>query len=179
MNELEQIKELIRTWDGKEHTSRPTLSKIADILGVDPFETVVIEFDGGTPCNIPSKGYGNGYGSFRINNGPPQRVNFERPMSNNAAELWTLRYAISQIEGWMGVGDPFSKRLIIRGDSQVALKWADVAAGNQVKGKQTPTPNSSGEMIDAIESLKSSLPHFRSVKTEWQPREKSVSSLGH
>ncbi len=100
-------------------------------------------------------------------------------MSNNAAELWTLWYALVDIAGWMDVNDPFSKRLLIKGDSQIALKWANLAAGNPVNGKHTPHPKSSEEMLAAIYQLKFVLPKFQSVQTHWQPRQKSVEAFGH
>jgi hypothetical protein len=60
----------------------------------DPsLEECTIHFDGGTTCNIPSRGYGNGYGSYLVNE-EIVKVDFGRPMSSNQAEIRTLIAAV-------------------------------------------------------------------------------------
>src|SRR5512133_1957384 len=72
----------------------------------------VIEFDGGTSCNRPALGYGNGYGSFRVNDGDVHRLAFG-PMSSNAAEIFTLAAAIGRARS-MG-----ATALLLCGDSRI------------------------------------------------------------
>lgn len=64
--------------------------------------TVRIEFDGGTPCNIPRLGYGIGYGSYRIDGEPIVRLDHRAPMSANAAELLTLVRAVQAVASRFG-----------------------------------------------------------------------------
>src|SRR6266849_473663 len=106
----------------------------------DARESVVatIGFDGGTSCNIPSLGYGDGYGSFRIDNGPLRRIAFKRPMSNNAAEIFTMAAAIKIAK------ENGATALKLVGDSQIALNWA-----NRVAGKTKPRKHN-GNMSDAM-----------------------------
>ena len=128
----------------------------------------VIHFDGGTPCNIPSLGYGNGYGSYRIDDGPVVRVDHNRPMSNNAAEIYTLISALKQI--------PPGEPLLIIGDSQIALKWVQVATGQR---KATKIQNTSPQFQEAVADLTLVLRDFRSVRVMWKGRDHSVSVFGH
>lgn len=83
---------------------------------------VRIEFDGGTPCNIPARGYGLGYGSYQIRSGEHvnrvARVNFDVPMSANVAEISTLIRAIRSV---MKSYNPENTSLEIHGDSKIAL----------------------------------------------------------
>lgn len=135
-----------------------------------PVQAMTLYFDGGTPCNIPSRGYGIGYGSYQYEGREVVRVNHGRPMSNNAAELWTLVAALR---------DPNVPQapLHIVGDSQIALKWASVAAGTH-KGKGKLNKNASEEMRDSIAALRELL-RDRSVVTEWRARIASVRRFGH
>ncbi len=135
--------------------------------------TVRIEFDGGNGCNNPTKGYGEGYGSFCFNTGPVLRVRHGRPMSNNAAELWTL---VSAVEYLSNNWSPRDLRLLIVGDSQIALSWANRAHQRVMK---CASKGSSEEMLSSISRLRELLPHFQSVTTQWQPRVKSVRTFGH
>lgn len=129
-----------------------------------------IEFDGGTTCNIPSRGYGNGYGSYKRDDEPVFRCNFNRPMSANAAEIFTLVYAIRAAK------QNGASALLIVGDSQIALKWADVAAGNRAATKIKKT---SPEFQEAVTNLTECMAGMVSVETQWQPRLKSVATFGH
>lgn len=136
--------------------------------------TFKIEFDGGTSCNIPRLGFGNGYGSYKINDEPIHRCNFNQPMSANAAEIRTLGYAVKAIVD-RGI-DPSKAILVLFGDSQIALNWARKCFFNQpakVSKKATP------EFIDAICELRLYLTKFLAVHTHWQPRLKSVATFGH
>jgi ribonuclease HI len=77
---------------------------------------IAIRFDGGTSCNKPRKGYGNGYGSYQINDGEIERLRFGVPMSNNVAEISTLTSAVNALKT-----DRKRTRLHIYGDSRIAL----------------------------------------------------------
>lgn len=137
-----------------------------------PKVQVTVHFDGGTPCNVPRLGYGIGYGSYRIDNREIVRVNHGRPMSANAAELFTLVRAIQDVVGSIGR----DVRLLVVGDSQIALKWA---RGTTPKGKAVKQPKGgSEEFRNAIQSLRDVIKGFH-VETLWQPRIHSVRVFGH
>lgn len=137
-----------------------------------PKRTVQVHFDGGTPCNIPRLGYGIGYGSYRLDEGPVVRVNHGRPMSANAAEIFTLVSAIQQVVATHGRG----VRVLVVGDSQIALKWA---RGKTPKGKPCKqAKGGSEEFRNAIQSLRDVLKGFE-VETQWRPRANSVRVFGH
>lgn len=50
----------------------------------------IIEFDGGSTCNVPKLGYGDGYGSYQIDQREIVRLQFGKGFSANAAEILTL-----------------------------------------------------------------------------------------
>lgn len=129
-----------------------------------------IEFDGGTSCNVPRLGFGNGYGSYKINDEPVHRCNFNLPMSANAAELRTLWYAVKALID-RGI-DAKHSNLFIVGDSQIALGWA----GNP---KRKMSKKATPEFRESIALLQEVVSHFGRVYTEWQPRERSVKTFGH
>lgn len=136
--------------------------------------TVRIEFDGGTPCNIPSIGYGDGYGSYKINSDPIRRLNFLVPMSANVAEITTLRQAVEEVAA------RFTREqtaLTIFGDSQIALKWARGAteSGRPVKKAKHGSP----EFLDAVRLLREAVNGFVKVEATWRGREESVRVFGH
>lgn len=131
-----------------------------------------IEFDGGTSCNIPRLGFGNGYGSYKINDEPVYRCNFNQPMSCNAAEIRTLAHGIKAVRdrGWT------ITELDIIGDSQIALKWAAKLLRRQpYKVSQKTTP----EFREAIERLRMAVEGVESFAVTWQPRSNSVATFGH
>lgn len=133
-----------------------------------------IEFDGGTSCNIPRLGFGNGYGSYKINDEPIHRCNFNRPMSNNAAEIETLAYAIGAIKD-RGHDIKFVS-LSIFGDSQIALRWAKKClCSDALKLPKKTTPG----FREAICKLRENITGFPIIFTYWQPRLKSVATFGH
>jgi ribonuclease HI len=132
--------------------------------------TATIEFDGGTSCNIPSLGFGDGYGSFRINNGPLRRVRFDRPMSNNAAEISTMAAAIRSAK------EHGATALVLIGDSQIALNWANRVAGN---AKRKHNGNMSDAMRLSIIELRECMSDIADLETKWQPRLRSVATFGH
>lgn len=135
---------------------------------------VRVEFDGGTPCNIPSKGYGDGYGSYQLCcNGhvyPIERVNFGRPMSNNVAEISVL---IRAIEAVARLHKPEKTILEIHGDSQIAL--------GRVKKQLWPKQreNKSPDFVEACDRLWALCFAFHEVTTHWRGRERSVKIFGH
>lgn len=137
----------------------------------DPQSIVTIHFDGGTPCNIPSKGYGIGYGSYQINAGHVVRVDHKRPMSNNAAEIWTLCVALDSL---VKSGEVSGMSLILHGDSQIALKWARASRRLEVRKKK-----GSDEFQNGIARLCELTPLFHSLAVEWKPRRHALKAFGH
>jgi ribonuclease HI len=132
-------------------------------------ETLRIEFDGGSTCNIPRLGYGQGYGSYRIGDGNVQRVKFGECMSANCAEILTLVAAMTEAR------KTGAKSFLIIGDSMIALKWANVAAG---KRKATKIMKTSPGFQQAIVSLYQVASGIQ-IETKWQPREASLATFGH
>jgi hypothetical protein len=139
-----------------------------------PLTTVVpegytlIEFDGGTSCNIPAQGYGEGYGSFQIDHGTIHRVTFGRGHSSNASEILTLAAALEHLYSRGGAD---SVKLFIRGDSQIALKWAT--------DKSNPKAKTSECFKQAIARVRLFNHLFADIKTEWRGRRHSVKLFGH
>lgn len=134
--------------------------------------TITIRFDGGTPCNIPSKGYGKGYGSYRINEEEIQRLQFNQAMSANTAEIRTVAEAIEYVKLMRGT----NHWLHIIGDSQIALKWVKNAFE---KAPMKVSKGSSPLFQDAIKELYVQVDGFANVITEWQPRARMVEVFGH
>jgi len=133
-----------------------------------------IEFDGGTSNNVPSRnGYGNGYGSYRLNDCEVVRVNFARPMSCNVAEIRTLIVAVKAVQR---ISNPATTILRVVGDSQLALSHAQRAGG---KGGYRLNPSWSPEFRAAVDDLHVALKPFAEVIAAWQPRERSVEIFGH
>lgn len=130
---------------------------------------VVIEFDGGTPCNIPRLGYGIGYGSYKIDRGNIVRLTFGRPMSANAAEVWTLVKAIEYVKRAY-----LPKRTIlhVHGDSKIALSRCH---RQPRKGKKKNTD----EFHTACGTLILLCDEFLRVETHWRGRARSVMLFGH
>jgi len=128
----------------------------------------VIEFDGGSSCNIPSRGYGEGYGSFQIGNQEIQRVKFGKGHSANSAEIRTLVSGLAELSKQV---DPAKCQVLARGDSKVALKW--------VSDLRTPKETSSKGFLEAIALLRIEVAKFAKVKTQWRGREHSVKLFGH
>lgn len=141
-----------------------------------PKECVVIHFDGGTPCNIPRLGFGEGYGSFRLTVdgvvGEIHRLKYGVPMSANTAEIRTVTEAIRKVSEVHGM----DKILHVIGDSQIALKWVKNASENapiKVSSKSSPA------FGESINNLYSALIGFNKVVTEWNPRDKLFKIFGH
>jgi ribonuclease HI len=134
---------------------------------------IAIRFDGGTSCNKPRKGYGNGYGSYQINDGKVVRLKFGVPMSNNVAEISTLISAVNSL-----TADYKVTRLHIYGDSRIALDWA-YRAGNRIAYKPPKHGRHAPEFFNALMSLYEALKGFAEVKTEWEPRSKNRQVFGH
>lgn len=138
-----------------------------------PDDCVVVRFDGGTPCNVPAKGYGEGYGSFQIGEGtPPIRMKYGQPMSANCAEIRTATEALKEIARRHGLG----KWVHIIGDSQIALKWVNAAHSKEV---MKVSKGSSQPFVEAIQDLYEVASGFEKIITEWQPRHKMVAVFGH
>lgn len=130
----------------------------------------VLEFDGGTPCNIPSRGYEDGYGSFQINGLPIARNQYGRPMSANTAEVLTMHYGLEEIFRIFG-----RSSVLVRGDSKIALGWVEKSRA----GKMKFSKGSSQEYISAVILLHNSIQMHLSVQSEWRCRDYSVTIFGH
>ncbi len=130
---------------------------------------IIITFDGGTTCNIPRLGFGEGYGSYQINDRDVVRCRFGIGHSCNSAELLTLTFALRDLLG----SDSLSslKHVHVKGDSQIALKWA--------KHRGFPSKKSTPMFHSAIAMLRREASSFRNLTTEWWPRENSVRIFGH
>lgn len=138
-------------------------------------EKLIIIFDGGTTCNIPSKGFGGGYGSFKVGDHEIQRVKFGVGHSANSAEVRTLvealRYAKEHFDKSI-----LSHGIIVYGDSKIALKWLKSPGffmPTSYKGKE-PTQN----FVEAVKLLKEARKGLN-TQVQWQPRKESVKLFGH
>jgi ribonuclease HI len=144
-------------------------------------ETVFLHFDGGTPCNIPSKGYGIGYGSYRFNDNPVIKVDHGIPCSNNGAEILTLCCGLEELLRICNLEDNLmdasTTEVVIMGDSQTTLSWVEkvIQKGGSVKVNS----NVSESMKIAIQRLIPALGHFAQVKTRWLERSHAVRAFGH
>ncbi len=132
-------------------------------------KTVRIEFDGGTPCNIPRLGYGDGYGSYKIDDQPVYRLNFRIPMSCNVAEMTTILRAVQAVAQ---NHNPHTTKLDIYGDSQTALKRCLVPIPK--KRRQNGT-----EFSGTANMLFTICAQFAQVTTHWRGRAASVRLFGH
>ena len=134
---------------------------------------VKIEFDGGTPRNIPSRGYGLGYGSYQISsNGQISRIvrrDFGIPMSANVAEISTL---IAAIKSARKNYTPSMTILEIHGDSQIALNRCSKPVSDKLRIK-------SPDFCAAVDELQLLLSEFKSFTTHWRGRAASVRLFGH
>lgn len=120
--------------------------------------------DGGTSSNIPP--FGIGYGSYRIGeNGSIIPLNFNTNMSANAAEIYTMGYAIEACD---------SKKIDLYSDSRIGLGWVKKA---QLLNCTPPSEISEG-MKRAILFI---IPIMRgkSINTHWRPREQIFKIFGH
>lgn len=130
-----------------------------------------VEFDGGTSCNDPRKGYGIGYGSFKVGSDPIVRCDHVRPMSATAAECWTaveaIRYVLTR---WL----PERTSLEIHGDSQNALARCE----RPIKSKKV-RENRESEYTQSGAELLALCQRFHSVRTLWRGRIVSVKLFGH
>lgn len=156
----------------------------ADLFSTKPErvieKTIQLTFDGGTPCNNPSLGYGIGYGSWHFEGlRAVQRINHRVPCSNNAAELLTLCVALEHLAIRV---PPETTHVEVIGDSQIALKWLKVAAGDPNGGhrKKAKVSEGSSELFkETIQRLVKAAEPFAKITAIWQPREKSVELFGH
>jgi len=131
-------------------------------------EEVSIEFDGGTTCNVPSRGLGKGYGSYQINGGVIVRVEFGYGHSNNSGEVRTLIAALKEVEK---TKEPDNVILNISGDSKIALNLARKGR----KKKPTGTKN----FVEAVNELKQLTAKFHKINCHWRGRIHSVKLFGH
>ena len=134
-------------------------------------------FDGGSTCNVPKWGYGEGYGSYTT--GLPDklekvvRVKFGKGHSANSAEIRTM------VEGMNAIANAHPDVLLIlhiHGDSQIALNRVSGKGPKKMKKKWKPPTENFVEAIRLMEDAKS---RFHTIHTHWHPREKSVALFGH
>lgn len=172
---LNFLRAMNRTFDEfcREVASENAISPEASETAQIPYECTIVRFDGGSPCNDPKKGYGEGYGSYQIGNGTdPVRLKFGQAMSANTAEIRTATSALSSVALSQGHG----KWVHIIGDSQIALRWIDRAHS---KHPIKVSKGSSEAFIESIEKLYEAVQGFEKIVTEWQPRHKMVAVFGH
>lgn len=137
-----------------------------------PEGALTITFDGGTSCNQPKKGFGMGYGSYQIEGRPiVSRIKFGMGHSCNSAEIRTLEAALADLSS--SHPNPSSLHLIIKGDSKIALRWANP------KFKDQPANHSWHEFHTAIAMLRTHLSKFASITRIWHGRDNSVRLFGH
>lgn len=144
----------------------------------EPNQTVILHFDGGTPCNNPAN-FGIGYGSYSYNGGKPERVSHGIPCSNNAAEILTLCVALEKL---CDVVKPEETHVHVWADSQIAIKWTLVAAGNPSGGYKKVAKISKGSspmFQSSIVRLTKAVERYSSVTAEWKPRIHAVRAFGH
>lgn len=160
------------------HSNNTMYDDLFSNTSIQPItKTVLIHFDGGTPCNIPRLGYGIGYGSYNFDGGEPVRVSHGIPCSNNAAEILTLCCAL---EALAAKGQCSGIRVNVVGDSQIALKWLNIAAGKRtLKKKKSYTPTGSPDFIASIQRLNIAVKPFADVSGTWLQRDHAVAAFGH
>lgn len=139
-------------------------------------ETVNVVFDGGTPCNIPSRGYGIGYGSYKVNNLAITRLSHGKPMSANTAEILTVCAALEWVAS---TRNSKACKAVVTGDSQVALKWVRLGRYPATKKKGLISKGSSPEFREAIHRLTRIASQFGAIETVWKGRANSVALFGH
>lgn len=135
----------------------------------EPSRTVRVEFDGGAKGSGCTPGSGWGYGSFKIDAGPVNRVDFEQVMTAQAAEVLTLIAALESVP------EPATARVVIHGDSQVALSCAQRIEDGRKKVKLKGSPLFQQSQLRLAELVRS----FAAVGTEWRGRAASVALFGH
>lgn len=126
--------------------------------------TATIQFDGGTSRH----GDGVAYGSWKINNFAVVSRSFGGVMSSNAAEVWTLIFALNEAAN---IFVPSETAIFIEGDSQVALRQCIKTPRN--------SPKSSAMFVRGCEKVFALCGAFHSVQTKWRPRRLSVRVFGH
>jgi len=133
--------------------------------------SVIVVFDGGTSCNNPKRGFGKGYGSYQISDGPITRVDFGMGHSCNSAEIRTMHSALKDVAS--SFEDCRNMHVHIMGDSQIALKWAKCCT------KMQPSESCWKEFHTAVKMLREEVVKFGKITTQWHPREESVKLFGH
>lgn len=133
----------------------------------------IIAFDGGCASNIPP--FGNGYGSYKINDREIVRLDFCENMSANVAELKTALEALKDLNS--STHGTYS--VYVTGDSQIALNWISAAflrKPRKVSQKSTELfKHTIGQLREMLEF------NFRiqTLRVEWKPRIHSVKLFGH
>jgi hypothetical protein len=188
--------------DHKQLLHKYAIRSHHNVIDFDKFSKqfdYVIEFDGGTSCNIPSKGYGIGYGSYHVFCGDNKiievsRQEFGSGHSCNSAEITTLSTALSSLvsyireredrlfklqkERYIPDGLTVYPSILICGDSTIALKWARCVSDPSRNNKNQKFIDSIRSLRNMIESAQDSL-FIGEIATYWRHRSKSVEMFGH
>jgi len=129
----------------------------------------VIVFDGGSAGN-PGIGYGSYVVEARDGRQRVHRLDFGEDMTNNEAEYDTLIAALADVSGRVEAAGkrPADFTVEVRGDSRLVLR--------QVRGEWKVNDERMRQRRDIVRYLLSCFGGYRVVE---QPREKSVSALGH
>ena len=90
-------------------------------------------------------------------------------MSANCAEILTLVSAITEAK------KTGPKKFLIIGDSQIALKWANVAAGKRKATKIGKTSEGFQRAVVLLHQVANGI----EIETQWQGREHSFNTFGH
>ena len=133
-----------------------------------------IEFDGGSTCNIPRLGFGEVYGSYRIDGGAIVRRRFGIRGSANLGEIMTVTDALRAVGALHE--DLAAVEVEVTGDSQIALKWA---ANPKTVKKEKMMDSSTPQFRDAVGKLMELKYRFAAVRTTWVGRDYMVALFGH
>lgn len=145
--------------------------KQSELITLDSPNSTIIEFDGGTSCNIPRLGYGDGYGSYQISGRPVVRINHMKPMSSNVAEIMTAVVALDELRYLRG-----PTNVLMRGDSMITVNWIRRLGNGSNK---SPKESRAHAFKIAVLELRVSIQRHKKVTSEWRSREHSVEIFGH
>ncbi len=166
--EAKRLAEKIEKLEKRERQQK-FLQRLPDPLPSVSSANHVIQFDGGTTSNVPSRGFGYGYGSYQIDGGVIGKCQFGIGHSCNSAEILTLFEALKALR--LLVPECDKKTVRVCGDSKIALKW--------VSCQKQPKESTTIMFRQAIEMLRGEVKNFKKIYTEWRPREHSVKLFGH
>ena len=135
-----------------------------------------IEFDGGSTCNIPRLGFGDCYGSYRLDGADIVRLTFGVKGSANVGELMTITHALDALACRYDEPTLKTVAVAVTGDSQIALKWA---AHPKLYKTEKLAAGSTDQFREAVKRLVSLKQRFAEVRTNWVSRDYMVALFGH